>query len=133
VKKVYILAHPEARRRAMAAVAEAAPGDVVEVKAPTRNTAQNSLLHALLQEIAVRVEWAGQLRDTEVWKRLLTAAWLRAEGESLQLLPAVDGKGLDVVYTPTHTLSKAQMASLVDYVTAWAIEQGIDLAEQEQA
>jgi hypothetical protein len=129
VKKTFILAHPEARRRAMAAVAEAAPGDVVEVKAPTRNTAQNSLLHALLQEIAARVEWAGQLRDTEVWKRLLTAAWLRAEGESLQLLPAVDGKGLDVVYTPTHTLSKAQMASLVDYVTAWAIEQGIDMSE----
>jgi hypothetical protein len=129
VKKTFILAHPESRRRAMAAVAEAAPGDVVEVKAPTRNTAQNSLLHALLQEIAARVEWAGQLRDTEVWKRLLTAAWLRAEGESLQLLPAVDGKGLDVVYTPTHTLSKAQMASLVDYVTAWAIEQGIDMSE----
>jgi hypothetical protein len=128
MRRTFILAHPEARRRAMAAVAEAAPGEVVEVKAPTRNLAQNALLHALLSEIADRVKWAGELRDEEVWKRLLTAAWLRAEGESLQLLPAVDGKGLDVVYTPTHTLSKGQMASLVDYVTAWAIEQGVEVA-----
>ena len=132
-KRIFILAHPEARRRAMACVAEAAPGMVVEVKEPTRNTAQNSLLHSLLGEIAERIEWAGKLRSIETWKRLLCAAWLRAEGESIELLPAIDGHGVDFVYSPTSSLSKAQMASLIDFVTAWAAEQGIFDAEQEQA
>lgn len=101
----------------------------LEIRPERRNTAQNALFHALLQEIAARVKWAGELRDVETWKRLVTAAWLRAEGESIQLLPSIDGKGLDVVYTPTSTLTKAQMASLVDFVSAWSVEQGIDISE----
>lgn len=124
-RRTLILAHPEARRRAMAAVAEAPPGFVVTVAPPTRNGAQNALLHSLLGEIAERVEWAGKLRSAETWKRLTCAAWLRAEGESLEVLPALDGKGVDLVYTPTSTLSKQQMASLIDYVTAFAAEAGV--------
>ncbi len=125
----FVLTHDEARRRAVRAVVEAPAGFEVRIAEPRRNARQNALFHALLQEIAARVKWAGELRDVETWKRLVTAAWLRAEGESIQLLPSIDGKGLDVVYTPTSTLTKAQMASLVDFVTAWSVEQGIDMSE----
>lgn len=124
-KRTFVMSHPEARRRAMAAVAEAPGGFGVTVAPPSRNNAQNALLHSLLGEVAERVEWAGKLRSAETWKRLLTAAWLRAEGESIELLPAVDGHGVDFVYTPTSSLSKAQCASLLDFVTAWAAEQGV--------
>jgi hypothetical protein len=124
-RRVYVMAHAEARRRAMAAVAEAPEGFTVTVASPTRNGAQNALLHSLLGEIAEKVEWAGKLRTAETWKRLTCAAWLRAEGESLELLPALDGKGVDFVYSPTSTLSKQQMASLIDYVTAFAAEAGV--------
>lgn len=121
-KRVFVLAHQEARRRAMAWLAEAPEGSVVSVGAPVRNGAQNALLHSLLGEIAERVQWAGKLRPIETWKRLLCAAWLRAEGESIELLPAIDGHGVDFVYSPTSSLSKAQCASLIDFVTAWASE-----------
>ena len=47
-----------------------------------RSDAQNRLLHACLSEISKQVEWAGAKRDVDTWKRLLTAAWLRAR-ESL--------------------------------------------------
>jgi hypothetical protein len=124
-KRVWIMAHEEARRRAMAAVAEAPAGFSVTVEPPTRNGQQNKLLHSILGEIAARVQWAGKLRSIETWKRLLCAAWLRAEGESIELLPAVDGKGVDFVYAPTSTLSKAQAASLIDYVSAFAADQGV--------
>ena len=50
----------------------------ITVKRATRNTKQNALLHAMLTDIAMQHEWAGKLRDVECWKRLLTAAWLRA-------------------------------------------------------
>ena len=100
------------------------------VRPEKRSNDQNALLHALLSEIAAKVEWAGARRDVETWKRLCTAAWLRARGESLEVLPALDGKGIDVVYAPTSKLTKAELSELVEFVSAWAIEHGVELAEQ---
>jgi hypothetical protein len=113
----------------MAAVAEAAPGEVVEVKPATRNLEQNALLHALLSEIAEQKEWAGKRWDTEDWKRLLTAAWMRTRAQSVAMVPAIDGHGFDVLYQRTSTLSKGEFAELVDFTQAWAAEQGIEVAE----
>lgn len=56
---------------------------VVELKPATRSNEQNALLHAHLSEIARTHDWAGSKRDIDTWKRLLTAAWLRARGESV--------------------------------------------------
>lgn len=123
MKQVFILAHQEARRRAMEAVRLAPDGYAVRVTEPTRNLEQNALLHALLSEIAARKKWAGEFRDIETWKRLLTAAWLRVRGEGVTLLPAVDGQGFDVLYQHTSTLGKAEFSELVDYVQAWWADQ----------
>lgn len=101
----------------------------LEVRPERRNTAQNALLHAMLTEVSRQVEWAGKKRDVEAWKRLLTAAWLRARGESVEILPAVDGHGVDVVFRRTSSLTKAECAELVDYVHAWAVERGVELSE----
>lgn len=97
----------------------------VTAEAETRNGEQNKLLHALLGEIAGRVEWAGKKRDSDTWKRLLVASWLRARGESIEVLPALDGHGIDVVFRPTSKLTKGECAELIDFVQAWAAEHGI--------
>ena len=126
MSRVFVLGgHAEARRRALQAVADARDGLTVTIAAPTRGNAANAMLHALLGEIAERVEWAGKRRSIEVWKRLITAAWLRVEGENIEVLPALDGHGVDLVYTPTSSLSKAQFASLLDYTQAYAAQQGV--------
>lgn len=92
---------------------------VLEVRPETRNDEQNKLLHATLTEIAKTREWAGKKRDVEVWKRLLTAAWLRARGESVEILPALDGHGVDVVFRRTSSLTKAECAELITFIQAW--------------
>lgn len=92
---------------------------VLSVKPETRNEAQNALLHAMLTEIAAEREWAGAKRDIEVWKRLLVASWLRARGESVEILPALDGHGVDCVFRRTSKLTKAELAELVEYIEAW--------------
>lgn len=92
---------------------------VLEVRPETRNDEQNKLLHATLTEIAKSREWAGKRRDVEVWKRLLTAAWLRARGESVEILPALDGHGVDVVFRRTSTLTKGECAELITFIQAW--------------
>lgn len=122
MSRLFFLAHDLARKRALACVAEAPAGYRVEVSPPTRSPSQNALLHALLGEIAAQVPWAGRKRDPECWKRLMTAAWLRARGESVEVLPAIDGHGIDVVFRRTSQLTKAECAELITFVQAWADE-----------
>ena len=105
---------------------------VVEVRPETRSDAQNKLLHAMLGDIARQVEWAGKKRDTDTWKRLLTAAWLRARGESVELLPAIDGHGVDVVFRRTSKLTRAECSELCEFVMAWCSEHDVTLRDARQ-
>lgn len=97
----------------------------LEIIPETRSTAQNRLLHSRIGDIAKQLQWAGKKRDTDTWKRLLTAAWLRARGESVELLPAIDGHGVDVVFRRTSTLTVAECAELSDYILAWGDGEGV--------
>ena len=92
---------------------------VLSVEEEKRNLEQNAKLHALLTEIAREHEWAGKRRDVETWKRLFVAAWLRARGENIELLPALDGHGVDVVFRRTSKMSKSEVSELIDYIEAW--------------
>lgn len=121
-KATYILAHPTARQRAMEAVRTAPDGFVVTVSEPRRTMAENALLHALIGEVAATHEWAGKKRDVETWKRLMVAAWCRMRGEAMEILPALDGHGVDIVPARTSALSKSECADLITYVQAWQAE-----------
>jgi hypothetical protein len=127
MKSIFILAHEQARQNALQGVKNAPQGYVVEIRPKTRSLEQNALLHALIQEISKSVTWAGSLREVDTWKRLLTAAWLRARGEPIEMLPAIDGNGVDIVFRRTADLTIPEMNELIDYIQAWAIDQGVDL------
>ena len=103
----------------------------LEIRPEKRSDAQNRLLHACLSEISKQVEWAGAKRDVDTWKRLLTAAWLRARGEPIEMLPALDGHGVDIVFRRTSQLTKAECAELSEFVMAWAAERGIAIHAPE--
>lgn len=102
---------------------------VIEVKLDTRNTQQNALLHAILNQIAKTKEWAGAKRNVDDWKRLTMAAWLRARGENVEMLPAIDGQGIDVVWSKTSNLSKADFAEYVDWIYAWCAMNDVEIKE----
>lgn len=94
----------------------------LEVRPEKRSDAENRLLHALLTHIARSQEWAGKKRDVETWKRLLTAAWLRARGEHIEMLPALDGHGIDIVFRRTSDLTKGECAELIEFIYAWGVQ-----------
>ena len=98
-----------------------------------RSVEQNDKLHALLQDISEQKEWAGQRWDVEDWKRLITAAWIRARGEHVRMVPSIDGQGIDVLYQRTSRLSKSDMTELIEYATAWAVDHGVNLRGPEAA
>ena len=102
---------------------------VVEIRPETRSTAQNARLHAMLGDVARQVEWAGKKRDATTWKRLMTAAWLRARGEQLEVLPAIDGYGVDIVFERTSRLSRAECGELMEFISAWGAEHGVEFRE----
>jgi hypothetical protein len=127
LRKYFILAHDIARANAKTAIAESPDGYAVEIKPITRSLAQNAKLHALITDIAKTLEWAGAKHDVETWKRLLTAAWLRARGEPIEMLPALDGHGVDIVFRRTSELTVNEMIELIEYIQSWAIGNGIDV------
>lgn len=98
---------------------------VIEIRQEKRSDAENRLLHAMLTHISKNVEWAGAKRDVETWKRLLTAAWLRARGEHVEMLPALDGCGIDVVFRRTSDLTRGECAELIEFIYAWGA--GLDV------
>ena len=100
---------------------------IIEVKQETRSLAENAMLHSLLTKISQKIEWAGKKRDVDTWKRLLTAAWGRAKGENLEILPAIDGHGVDIVFRHTSKLMRSECAELIEYVLCWASQNGVDV------
>ena len=60
------------------------------------------------------------------------AAWLRARGESVELLPALDGHGVDVVFRHTSKLTRAECSDLCEYVMAWCSEHDVALRDARQ-
>ncbi len=103
----------------------------IVIKDQDRSSEQNKKLHACLSDIAKQVEHAGKKWDVLIWKRLLTAAWLRESGEQPQLIPAVDGNGFDVVYERTSRLSVKQCASLLLWIEAFGAEHGVRWSQKD--
>ncbi len=103
----------------------------IVIKDLDRSSDQNRALHAMLADIANQVEHAGKKWDVLIWKRLLTAAWLREAGEAPQMIPAVDGQGFDVIYERTSKLSVKQCASLLEWITAFAAEHQVRLTQKD--
>ena len=131
VLRTFILAHADARQRAATFMREAPDGVVVTVSEPKRNSDINAALHAKLGEIAKARIWAGRRWDIETWKRLLVAAWSRATGQPLVMLPALDGAGVDIVFTRTSSMSLREMHDLLGFVEAWEAETAPATQEQE--
>ena len=101
----------------------------LELRPEVRSSQENRLLHALIGEIAAQKEWAGAKRDPEIWKRLLVAAWSRVHGQSIEVLPALDGHGVDIVPVRTSKLTKSECADLITFIQAWGVENGVEFSQ----
>lgn len=131
--RTFVLANDQARAGAASFVRAAPAGAVVTFAEPTRTSAINAALHAKLGEIADTREWAGRRWDIETWKRLLVAAWSRATGEPLQMLPALDGHGVDIVWRRTSQMTQREVRDLLAYIEAWEAETATETTEEKQA
>ena len=130
-RKSFYLCNDKVRFSAVQAVRHAPRDYVVEIKEPTRSLEQNKKLHAMLTDISEQKEWAGAFRNVTVWKRLMVAAWLRANNEHVQVLPAIDGNGVDIIYEHTSKMTIAHISSLIEYLSWWGADNGIKFSAPE--
>ena len=130
-KRIFRLAHPEARRRAMACVAEAPDGYVVTVQEPTRNTSQNAAQWPILEAFAEQLQWpvngAMVSLTAEEWKDVLTAAF---QGETVRLAMGLNG-GVVMLGLRTSQMGKRRFSEWLDFLHATAALRGVTVYADE--
>lgn len=97
----------------------------VEEYQPKRSNDQNAKLHSLLGDIAKQKQWDGEYMEIEDWKRLLTAGWMKATGRTVKLVRDLEGNGFVPIYQRTSRLSVKEMIELIEFVTAWMVDNEI--------
>ena len=123
MKAVFILAHPEARRRAVQAVQNAQEGYAVTVSEVTRSLEQNAAQWPYLAGFAKQKQlcingamvWATE----DDWKDVLTGCW---NGETR--MAAFDGR---VIMLPQRTsqMGKRVFSDWMEFLVAIAAQSGV--------
>lgn len=96
---------------------------------------QLAALNAICGDISKQRDWprgSGQMLDGGRWKRLIVAAWERAQGNLVDFYPAIDGEGFDIVFRRTSRLSKQETSDLIEFARAWAANEGVTLREPKK-
>lgn len=129
MKQRYIMAHELARQRAIDAVRNAPAGYVIEVREPTRTLEQSAKFHAMCGDIARQKPFAGQMRKPEQWKVLLVSGHSVATKQGSEMVPGLEGEWCNLRES-TAKMSTKRMASLIEYVIAYCVENAIMLSTQ---
>lgn len=120
-----------ARQAAKRAIDDAADGFVVEIKERTRTADQNAKLHAMLQDVARQVDWAGRRRSLDDWKALMVSAHRIALQQAGEVVPGLEGEFVQLRKS-TATMGVKELASLIEYVTAWGMNAGVRFSAPER-
>lgn len=111
-------------------ILDAAPrGSRVEVKDPKRTLPQNSLMWAMLSEIALQKTHHGRRYTPDQWK----AIFMHAIGREVQFIPSLGGDTFIPWGNRSSDLSKEEMSNLIEFIKAWAAENGVVFKNEEAA
>jgi hypothetical protein len=129
-KRMFNLVHADARRRAVACVAEAPDGYVVEVREPTRNLEQNALMWTLLQRFSDQLVWPVNGAMTKLspdeWKDILSGAFKQ---EAQRVAMGLNG-GMVILGMRTSKFGKRQFAEFIEFIQSVAADRGVMLEDE---
>ena len=100
----------------------------VEIKYKNRSNEQNEKFHAIIGDIAKQAQHMGAKWDAEDWKRLLVDKFLRETGfKNSPIIPNLDGTGIVQLGFQTRNFSKEHASEFVEFLQAWAADNGVEL------
>lgn len=127
MKKIFVLSHNIARRRAEEAVREAPDGYVVRISPPTRSLEANAAMWSALTDVSDQVEWYGRKLTPENWKHVFTASLKKQD-----VVPGLHGDFV-VLGLSTSKMTKAEMSDLIELIRAFGAERGVVFGDAVEA
>lgn len=131
-KKVFILAHAQARHLAAEFVRNAPDGYAVTISEPNRSLEQNAAQWPILQAFADQLEWPvnGKMcrLEAEEWKDILTAAF---ESETVRVAMGLNG-GVVMLGKRTREFGKKKFSEWLEFLHATATERGVSVYKNDK-
>lgn len=103
----------------------------LEIKPAKRSCPQNDKYHAMIAEIAQQAQHLGAKWDKESWKRFLVWQFAKDTGLNAgKIVPSLDGTGIVQLGIQTRDFTKEHASEFVEFLQAWAAQNGVTLAEK---
>jgi len=100
----------------------------MEIKLVSKTREQEEKYHAMIGDIAKQAQHMGAKWSAEDWKRLLVDQYMRDIGMyNGKVIPNLDSSGIVQLGTQTRNFTKEQASEFVEWLYAWAANNGIDL------
>jgi hypothetical protein len=99
----------------------------LEIKDATRTNDQNEKFHAMIGDIAKQAQHMGAKWDADTWKRLLVDKYCRETGLNSKIMANLDNDGLVQLGFQTRRFTKEQASEFVEFLQAWAADNGVTL------
>ncbi|EFL3757199.1 TPA: recombination protein NinB [Escherichia coli] len=125
----YHLINESVRANALNAVKSAPDKFIIDIRKPTRKLSQNAKFHAMVADISRQVQWCGRWLKPEQWKVLLISGHAVATKQEADVLPGLEGEYVNIRESSAQ-MSVKRMASLIEYITSWAVEQGVRFTDR---
>lgn len=93
-----------------------------------RSLLQNSMFHALCGDVARQAIWMDAKRTAVQWKTLFVSGHSVATGNGAEIVPGLEGEFCNIRES-TAKMGIKRMTSLIEYSTAWAVGNGVNLRE----
>jgi hypothetical protein len=114
-------------RRALAVewVMAAPMATVLTFRKPGRTIPQNDRFWAMLTDVARQAQHNGRKYSADAWKAL----FMNALGHEVNFMMGLSGEPFPIGFRSSK-LTKEQMSELMDFIEAWAAQNGVKLREE---
>lgn len=130
MSRALLVLHNDAfRERAIEWVKRAPKDTRVTFQGPKRTLEQNAKMWAMLTEVATQKDHHGRHYAPDEWKVI----FLSALGKEMRFAPALDGKSFIPLGQSSSNLSVPEMADLIEFISAWGAENGIEFQSRDGA
>lgn len=103
---------------------------VVSVFKEPKTRAQEQKYHAMIGDIAALFPVYGGIDvDADDWKRILVAAFMKANERTARVVPALEGEGVVILGEQTRYFSQEISAEFIEYLYAYGAIKGVQWSE----
>lgn len=107
---------------------EAQESICIEVREKKRTDEQNAKLHAMLADVAAQKTFGGKKLNIDQWKMIFVSGHKIATGGEAEMAIGLEGEVINLRES-TAKMSVRRLASLIEYVQAWAAENGVEFRQ----